>query len=84
MAVECGGTEPGELQQCNAPYISAPRLHPEGLHNGTVVSLACHVVGDERSNPGDGSSRRWYRLSNGTYVNSVYLDNVIATGMQPC
>ena len=84
VAVECGGTEPCELQQRNAPYTSAPRLHPEGLHNGTVVSLACHVVGDERSNPGDGSSRLWYRLSNGAYVNSVYLDNVIATGMQPC
>jgi serine/threonine-protein kinase len=38
--------------------------------------------GDIGSNMGHGSSKVWYRLSNGAYVNSVYV-NIQASGMIP-
>ncbi|BBZ66440.1 hypothetical protein MINS_18690 [Mycolicibacterium insubricum] len=64
------------LKQRNAPYTAAGRLVPGDLQDGNVVTVSCSVSGDLRSNEGHGSSSVWYRLANGAYVPSVYLDGV--------
>ncbi len=61
------------LKQRTAPYTDAPRLYPDDLHDGAVVTMVCQTTGDLRSNAGVGSSRTWFRLANGAYVNAVYV-----------
>ncbi|MCB9409359.1 serine/threonine-protein kinase [Mycolicibacterium sp.] len=60
------------VQQRVLPYNDAPRMYPEVLHDGTKVSVLCGTIGDARSSQGYGSSRVWFRLANGSYINSVY------------
>jgi serine/threonine-protein kinase len=62
------------VKQRVAPYNEAPRLFPDALEDGTLVTVVCQTVGDPRSSRGHGSSSVWYRLFNGAYVNAVYLD----------
>jgi serine/threonine protein kinase len=62
------------VKQRNAPYNDAPPLYSSVLKDGTTVTVACQATGDVRASQGHGSSYYWYRLDNGAYVNSVYLD----------
>ena len=62
------------VRQRVAPRIPAPRLYPDDLKDGMTVTIACQTTGDARSSSGHGSSTTWVRLTNGAYVNSVYLD----------
>lgn len=62
------------VKQRNAPFADAPRMYQTDLQDGAVASLVCWTTGDLRSSAGHGSSSVWYRLENGAYVNSVYLD----------
>jgi len=71
------------VKQRTAPYVSAPRLFPDDLHDGVQVTLSCQTVGDVRSSAGHGSSSTWYRLNNGAYVNMVYMDPM-PTGLPSC
>ena len=71
------------VKQRTAPYVSAPRLYPDDLHDGVQVTLSCQTVGDVRSSAGHGSSSTWYRLNNGAYVNMVYMDPAPA-GLPSC
>lgn len=65
------------------PYTAAPRLHPNDLQDGMTVTVSCETNGDLRSSEGHGSSTTWYRLDDGSYVNSVYMD-VTATRIPAC
>src|SRR6185312_8770647 len=51
----------------------APALFPQVLQDGTTVTLDCWVDGDSRPSSGRESST-WFRLSNGAFVNSVYMN----------
>lgn len=62
------------VKQRNAPFTAAPRLVSNDLQDAMSVTLVCQTSGDVRSSAGYGSSSTWYRLQNGAYVNSVYLD----------
>lgn len=62
------------VKQRNAPLTAAPRLVSSDLQDAMSVTLVCQTSGDVRSSAGYGSSSTWYRLQNGAYVNSVYLD----------
>jgi hypothetical protein len=62
------------VQQRIAPRTNATRLYPDDLRDGMTVTIACQTAGDARSSAGHGSSTTWVRLTNGAYVNSVYLD----------
>lgn len=61
------------VRQRSAPYTDAPRLHPNDLRDGAMVTAVCQTVGDSRSSRGVGSSSVWYRLNNGAYVSAVYM-----------
>ena len=61
------------VRQRTAPYNDAPSLYPTVLRDGVSVTVTCQTTGDLRSNAGYGSSRVWYRLDSGAYVNAVYL-----------
>ncbi len=71
------------VKQRNAPYTAAPRLYANDLHDDATVLVVCQATGDVRSSAGHGSSSAWYRLDNGAYVNSVYVD-LQASGVPPC
>jgi serine/threonine protein kinase, bacterial len=71
------------LQQRTAPYNNAARLNPNDLKDGMTVSVLCQAPGDVRSNAGYGTSYFWYQLSNGAYVNSVYI-SVQSSGIPAC
>lgn len=60
------------VQQRVQPFNDAPRMYPQVLHDGTRIAVVCRTVGDARSSQGYGSSRVWFRLANGSYINSVY------------
>lgn len=66
------------VKQRAEPYISAPRLFAQDLQDGMVVPIACVTTGDFRSSAGHGSSNIWVRLTNGAYVNTVYVDVLVA------
>jgi hypothetical protein len=70
------------VKQRTAPYTDAPRLYPDSLKDGTTVPVVCQTNGDVVTNAGHGTSKDWYRLSNGAYINSMYV-NVKASGMIP-
>lgn len=71
------------VKQRTAPYTDAPRLYSDDLQDGMAVTVVCQTTGDVRSSQGYGSSRMWYRINNGAYVNSVYL-KVAAAVLPPC
>lgn len=71
------------VKQRDAPYTAAPRLHSDDLHDGLTVTVLCQTIGDVRSSAGHGTSALWYRLDNGAFVNSVYLD-VRPQTVPPC
>ena len=71
------------VKQRNAPYTDAPRLYPNDLRDGMTVTLLCQVSGDVRSSAGHGASSVWFRLDNGAYVNSVYV-NAPPSGIPLC
>ncbi|MCV7047519.1 hypothetical protein H7J08_23070 [Mycobacterium frederiksbergense] len=71
------------VKQRNAPYTAAERLVRTDLQDGTSVSVVCQTVGDIRSSDGRSSSSVWYRLENGAYVASVYM-NATPTGVPSC
>lgn len=60
------------VQQRVQPFNDAPRMYPEVLHDGTKIVVVCRTAGDPRSSQGYGSSRVWFRLANGSYINSIY------------
>lgn len=62
------------VRQRTAPYNDAPRMFPAALQDGARVTVVCGITGDLRSSQGYGSSRVWFRLDNGSYINSVYTD----------
>ncbi|WP_280829611.1 hypothetical protein [Mycobacterium sp. OTB74] len=70
------------VKQRTAPYTDALRLYPGSLKDGTTVPLVCQTNGDVVTNARHGTSKDWYRLSNGAYINSMYV-NVKASGMIP-
>jgi serine/threonine-protein kinase len=72
------------VRQRNAPYLAAPSLVPDNLQDGNSVTVVCQTNGDARSSAGHGTSFLWYRLYNGAYVNSVYLDMSTASGIPTC
>jgi serine/threonine protein kinase, bacterial len=72
------------VRQRNAPYVAAPSLVPNTLQDGSSVTARCQTNGDAQSSAGHGTSFLWYRLDNGAYVNSVYLDMSAATGIPTC
>lgn len=61
------------LRQRSAPYTSAGRLVAHDLADGESVVVMCQVGGDLRTSDGRSSST-WFRLDNGAYVPSVFLD----------
>lgn len=71
------------MKQRTAPYTDSPRLYPNDLRDGMTVTLSCQVSGDVRSSAGHGASSVWYRLDNGAYVNSVYV-NTPTSGIPLC
>jgi hypothetical protein len=71
------------VKQRTGPYTEAPRLYQTDLRDGVTVTVACQTVGDVRSSRGAGSSAIWYRLNNGAYVSSVYV-NVSSYGLPSC
>jgi len=71
------------VKQRTLPRIEAPRLVPNDLKDGAMVTVVCQTTGDLRSSAGHGSSYIWYRLYNGAYVNSVYL-NLQTSGIPAC
>ena len=71
------------VKQRTGPYNDAPRLVQNTLQDGTVVTLVCQTTGDYKSSAGHGSSNVWYRLDNGAYVNSVYM-NLQGSGIPTC
>lgn len=71
------------VKQRTAPYVGAPRLVMDDLQDGMPVVISCLVIGDLRSSAGYGSSNLWARLTNGAYVNTVYIDVVGAVSAIP-
>lgn len=71
------------VKQRTAPYTAAPRLYSVDLQDGMEVIVVCQTTGDVRSSRGYGSSRTWYRIDNGAYVNAVYL-NVAGERLPSC
>lgn len=72
------------LKQRTAPFVNAPRLHPNDLVDGTMVRVVCQTTGDVRTSDGHGESYVWYRLVNGAYVNMVYTTLKAPIGMPSC
>jgi TIR domain len=71
------------VKQRIAPRIEAQSLNGTNpLKDGTTVAVVCQTSGDIGSNRGHGNSPLWYKLSNGAYVNSVYV-NIQASGPIP-
>jgi len=62
------------VKQRTAPFVSAPRLLPQDLQDGMIVSIACLTIGDSRSSAGHGTSSVWVRLVNGAYINTACVD----------
>ena len=56
------------------PFTEAPRAYSTDLVDGTVVAVVCGTEGDTRSSRGYGTSNIWYRLVNGAYLPSVFVD----------
>ena len=71
------------VKQRTAPYVDAPRLVSRDLQDGMTVPLVCVTTGDLRSNGGYGTSNIWYRLINGAYVNSVYIETAASASEVP-
>lgn len=71
------------VKQRDAPYTAANKLVPNDLQDGNTVTVVCQTTGDLRTNEGFGSSRVWYRLGNGAYVSSVYM-NATPAEIPPC
>ncbi|MCV7229071.1 protein kinase domain-containing protein [Mycolicibacterium komossense] len=71
------------VKQRAAPFNESERLVPDDLLDNMPVTVVCQTIGDFRSNQGQGSSYTWYRLYNGAYVSSVYLD-VRGSGIPAC
>jgi len=71
------------VKQRTAPYVDAPRLVARDLQDGMTVPLVCTTTGDLRSNGGYGTSSIWYRLINGAYVNSVYIETAASASEVP-
>ena len=71
------------VKQRTEPRNAAPRLVPNDLFDGATVSVVCKTVGDPRASSGR-SSDVWYQLSNGAYVNSVYMNILRVEGVPTC
>ena len=73
------------VKQRTAPYVNAPRLVSTDLQDGMTAPVICLATGDLRSSTGHGTSNIWYRLVNGAYVSSVYIDiTAPASEIPPC
>ena len=62
------------MKQRIYPFTEAPRAYSTDLVDGTVVAVVCGTEGDTRSSRGYGTSNIWYRLVNGAYLPSVFVD----------
>lgn len=72
------------VKQRDAPYTGAKSLVPHVLQDDDRVDLVCQTDGDSASNKNHGNSNIWYRLSNGAYVNSVYVKIQSSERIPPC
>ena len=61
------------VQQRSEPRNAAPQLVPDILDEGSPVRVVCQTVGDLKTEVDAPASNLWYRLTNGAYINSIYI-----------
>jgi serine/threonine-protein kinase len=61
------------VQQRSEPRNSAPQLVPDILDEGSPVRVVCQTIGDLKTEVDAPASNLWYRLTNGAYINSIYI-----------
>lgn len=61
------------VQQRSEPKNDAPRLIPDVLSEGTPVRISCQTKGELKTETDHAPSDLWYRLTNGAYINSIYI-----------
>ena len=55
------------------PKNDAPQLVPEILPEGAAVEISCQIRGELKTETDHAPSDLWYRLTNGAYINSIYI-----------
>lgn len=60
-------------QQRAEPKNAAPQLFPDILPEGASVEISCQIRGELKTETDHAPSDLWYRLTNGAYINSIYI-----------
>ena len=60
-------------KQRTEPRNDAPQLVPDILDEGASVKIACQSIGELKTETDHAPSNLWYRLTNGAYINSIYI-----------
>jgi len=55
------------------PNNDAPQLVPDILAEGAAVEISCQIRGELKTETDHAPSDLWYRLTNGAYINSIYI-----------
>ena len=60
-------------KQRTDPKNDAPQLVPDILPEGAAVEISCQIRGELKTETDHAPSDLWYRLTNGAYINSIYI-----------
>lgn len=55
------------------PKNDAQQLFPDILPEGASVEISCQIRGELKTETDHAPSDLWYRLTNGAYINSIYI-----------
>lgn len=61
------------VKQRTEPKNDAPQLVPDILDEGASVKIVCQSIGELKTETDHAPSNLWYRLTNGAYINSIYI-----------
>jgi hypothetical protein len=61
------------VKQRTEPKNDAPQLVPDILDEGASVKIACQSIGELKTETDHAPSNLWFRLTNGAYINSIYI-----------
>ena len=60
-------------KQRTEPKNDAPQMVPDILPEGAAVQISCQIHGELKTETDHAPSDLWYRLTNGAYINSIYI-----------
>ena len=61
------------VKQRTDPKNDAPQLVLDILDEGASVQIVCQSIGELKTETDHAPSNLWYRLTNGAYINSIYI-----------